>query len=177
MLRAPALVALAAAAATWGLAACAPALNWREVRLHGPGVVALLPCRPDVHVRRVRLAGMEVDLTLHSCTANDVTWALAVADLADAALTPRAVRELREAAAANVAAGPPRSLPFVIEGATLPGGAGRLALEGRRPDGAVVQEQLAVFARGTHVVQATALGRQLPDDAADMFFGALRVAP
>jgi hypothetical protein len=37
--------------------------------------------------------------------------------------------------------------------------------------------QLAVFAHGTRVYQATVLGERLPDELADTFFGSLRVSP
>jgi len=56
-------------------------------------------------------------------------------------------------------------------------GSRRLVIEGRRPDGQAVTMQLAVFAHGTRVYQATVLGAQLPEGAADTYIGALRVAP
>ena len=39
------------------LSACTPTYNWREVRPEGSGVVLMMPCKPDSHARRVRLAG------------------------------------------------------------------------------------------------------------------------
>ena len=50
-----------------------------------------------------------------------------------------------------------------------------LRLQGRLPDGRAVQMQLAVFARGTQVFQATVLGDAVPDDAAETFFASLRL--
>jgi hypothetical protein len=50
-----------------------------------------------------------------------------------------------------------------------------VALQGRLPDGRAAMEQVAVFAYGTQVYQATVLGEQLPEEAVDTFFGALRL--
>ena len=52
---------------------------------------------------------------------------------------------------------------------------GRVHLEGRRPDGATLQEQAGFFAKGLRVYQATVLGKKVPLDAADAFFGGLRL--
>jgi len=61
-----------------------------------------------------------------------------------------------------------------VPGATPHADSTRLRLEGRRADGQPVREQVLLFARGTLVVQATALGATLPDDAVDTFFASLR---
>ena len=45
------------------------------------------------------------------------------------------------------------------------------------PDGRAVTEQVAVFAKGTRVFQAMALGDKLDAEAVDTFFGSLRLAP
>ena len=157
-----------------GLTACSPALDWREIRPEDSGAVAMFPCKPTTHARKVRLAGGEVLLTLYACTADDTTWALAFTDLADPARVGRALDELRLSAAANIGAGAPRTLPLAVEGATPSTAAGRVALEGKRSDGVAVQEQVAVFAKGTRVFQATAIGARLPAEGLDVFFDGLR---
>src|SRR5262245_60104525 len=54
-------VATGAIALAVGLAfsvsACSPALDWRETRLQGPGLLALFPCRPVAQSRQIELAG------------------------------------------------------------------------------------------------------------------------
>ena len=40
------------------LTACAPTLNWREVRGSQAGLVASFPCKPDHHVRQVSVEGL-----------------------------------------------------------------------------------------------------------------------
>lgn len=39
------------------LAACSPALNWREVRATPSALKAMMPCKPDKAVRQVAVAG------------------------------------------------------------------------------------------------------------------------
>jgi hypothetical protein len=156
------------------LAACSPALDWRELRPEDSGAVVMFPCRPASHARQVRLAGAEVRLTLHACSADEATWALAFADLADPARVGPALDELWRSAAANIAARETHELPLVVPGATPNPGAGRLALAGQRADGAPVQEQVAVFAKGTRVYQATVIAPVLPAEGLEIFFGGLK---
>jgi hypothetical protein len=157
------------------LAACSPALDWREMRPDGSGAVVSFPCRPSSHARKVRLAGGDVELTLYACTAGDITWALAWADVTDPARVAQAVDELRRSAAANIGAVTAQDLPLNVPGATPNLGAGRVALTGQHSDGQVVHEQMAVVVKGTRVLQATALGAQLPPEAMEIFFGGLRL--
>lgn len=167
------LCGLAAAA----LAACSPALDWREVRPEGSGVTVLLPCRPSLQERTLPLAGRPVRLLLAACSAGGQTWGVAVADLGDPALVGPALDELRRAAARNIGAAEGRPLPLTVSGATPAAQAGRVALEGRNPEGNAIREQVAVFAHGTRVVQATVLGEQLPAEGVETFFTSLKVGP
>jgi len=160
------------------LAACSPALDWRELRPDGTDVVALFPCKAGSHAREVSLAQRQVRMVLYACTAGEVTWALAWADLGDPTLVGPALLELREAAARNLRAEPTsHTLAFNVAGATPNVHSARLRIQGRLPDGLDVTEQVAVFAKGTLVFQATALGEKLSTEAADTFFGALRAGP
>ena len=123
------------------------------------------------------LAGRPVNLSLQACSASGQTWALAWADVADPALVGSALRELRDTAAANIGAQSSSPLPLSVPGATPHADSTRLRLEGSRADGKPVREQMALFVRGTLVVQATALGAALPDYAVDTFFSSLRAGP
>ena len=97
--------------------------------------------------------------------------------MTDPAQVGPALRELRDAAAANIGAQSSVALPLSVPSATPHADSVRLLLQGRRADGQPVSEQIALLARGTIVVQATALGATLPDDAADTFFASLRAGP
>lgn len=160
-----------------GLAACAPALDWRQVRPPEAPWVASFPCRPSSHARKVILAGREVRMTLYACQADGVTWGLSEAALQDPAAVPPALRELRQAAAANLGAAEQTPLPGSVPGATPQPESGRFRLHGRLPDGQPLASEVAVFSRGTWVYQATALGGRPTAEGLETFFGGLRFVP
>jgi hypothetical protein len=166
--------AAAAAGLAW-LAACSPALDWREVRVEGREAAVLLPCKPAAHARQVRLGDDSVTLTLQACQAAGMTWGVASADVADPTRVGAALQALREASVGNLGAPSAAALPLQVAGATPQDASGRAAYAGRRPDGQPVQAQVAVFSRGTVVYQATVLGERLSAEAADTFFGSLRL--
>lgn len=159
------------------LQGCAPELDWREVRPPGQSVQAQFPCKPAAQERRVQLAGKPVSLTLQACTAGGQTWGLAWADLGDPTLVGRALAELGTAAALNIGAASPATQALQVPGATPNPSSQRATLKGQLPDGKAVQMQLALFAHGTRVYQATVLGPQVGAEAAQNFLGALRIAP
>jgi hypothetical protein len=177
------LTARSAAGAGWAgaaallLAACAPALDWREVRPEGSHMTLLMPCKSTAQQRQLPLAGAAVRLSLQACSADGQTWGVAHADVEDPARVAVALAELRASAAANVAAGAVELLPLQVPGATPQPGSERVRFDGRLPDGRTVQAQVAVLAQGTRVFQVTALGERLPAEAADTFFGSIRFAP
>jgi hypothetical protein len=159
------------------LAACAPALDWREVRPQDSGVTMLFPCKPDSHARRVVLGKQQVRLVLHACTAGASTWALAFADVGDPALVGEALNELGVVAQTNLGASHAQALSLEVDGATPNPQSRRIEFVGHMPDGRQVTEQVAVFTKGLRVYQATALSGKLEPEAVDTFFGNLRVAP
>jgi hypothetical protein len=166
-------VLLAAGAVLLG---CAPALDWRETRPDGSALQMQFPCRPTTQRRDVPMAGTRVNLALHACAAGGQTWGLAVADVVEPARVGPALAELAAAAASNLGASAPQSMTLKVPGATPNDASVRLRLRGRLPDGQAAQMQVAVFARGTQVFQATVLGNTLADEAAETFFASLRVA-
>jgi hypothetical protein len=145
------------------------------VRPEGSGAAAWFPCRPASHARIVALAGQQVRLTLHACSAGGSTWALAHADLRDPVHVPQALADLRASAASNLGATTSRPVLGHVEGETPNASAGRFELVGQLPDGAAVREHAAVFAKGMRVYQATALGARLDERALETFFGGLRL--
>ena len=159
------------------LAACTPTLDWRTVRPDGSGLEALFPCKPSAMERRVQLAGKMVSLTLQACASGGQTWGLASADIGDPALVGRTLPELGSAAALNIGAAAPAAAPMQVPGATPNPASQRATLRGALPDGTAVRMELAVFSHGTRVYQATVLGPQVPEEAAQTFLGALRIAP
>lgn len=159
------------------MSACSPALDWREVRPDGGAVVALFPCKPKSQSRSAPLAGAPVPMTLLSCDVEAMTFALSHADLADPTRVTPAAIELRRALAANLGAVDVRTEPVVVPGMTPNAEAVRIRVAGHLPDGSPVNEQAALFVRGTRVYQAVVLGARLDASAADVFFENLRFAP
>jgi hypothetical protein len=163
---------------TWigigGLAGCAPALDWREVRPEASDVVAVFPCKPDRAEREVPLGERRVRMRLLSCSVDGTVFALSGSDAVDPAQVTPALAALRETAARNVAAPAAAAVAFVVPGATPNGQAGRLRLDGRRPDGQPLIAHAAFFARGTAVWQATVMGAAPPAEAVDTFFAGLQ---
>lgn len=157
-------------------AACSPALDWREVRPEGSGLQALFPCKPAGHVRKVTLVGTAVEMTLYACTAGGATYAVGFADIGQPQRVERALAELSAAAARNIdSKGAHAVAPLRVEGMTPNPQAARQAFAGQLGDGRRVEEQVAVFARGTLIYQATMVGAKLEIDAIETFFGALRL--
>jgi hypothetical protein len=155
--------------------ACTPALDWREVRPEGSGAVAVFPCKPSSHARMVALAGSAVRLTVTACRAGSTTFGLAFADVVDPGRIGPALAELTESAVQNLSgrAEPPR--PLSVSGMTPNPAAARIRLSGRRPDGAAIEEEIAVFTKGTRIYQATVLAPRLDREVVDTFFDALKL--
>ncbi len=89
------------------MSACAPALNWREVRPpQADGLVGSFPCKPDSRERRVALPGVErpVTMRLWSCEADGARWALGFLQLDDALAVAPALRALAASTRDNLQA-------------------------------------------------------------------------
>ena len=155
--------------------ACSPTLDWRELRPEDSGIAALFPCKPDRHARKVVVAGHALRMEMLVCSAGGSTYALAFADLPDPAAVAPVLAELRALAITNIAAAPASAASLQVPGMTPNPQAARIALTGRLPDGAAVQEQAAFFARGMRVYQASVVGARLAGDAADTFLAALKL--
>lgn len=161
------------------LGACSPAHDWRDVRPAGTRITMQFPCRPVAQQRAVALAGPAVELTLLACTAGGQTWALAHAELADPSRIGPALAELRSAALSKLNAVDAPPLSPAVPGATPNAHAGRVRLNGRASAASdrrgALQMELALFADGTQVFQASVLGETLPAEAVDTFFMSIGV--
>jgi hypothetical protein len=161
---------------TLALLACSPALDWREFKPTGQAVSLLLPCKPNHQERSVSLADRPVRLHLYLCTASGHTWALAFADVADPQQLGSALAALSRSAQANIAGHGASPLPLRVAGATPHPSSQHQRFAGQLPNGAAVRMQVAVFAHGTWVFQATAMGPDLPPEAAEVFMSSIRFA-
>jgi len=169
-------VVWAVLAVAFAAASCTPVLDWREVRPGGARLAALFPCRPELQVRRLPLAGTVVEMSLWACSAGGATYAVGFADVGEPHRVALALDELAASAARNIrSTGTPGTVPLRVAGMTPNPRAKRQTLAGQLADGQRVQEQMAVFVRGARVYQATMVGARLDDEAVEMFFGALRL--
>ncbi len=141
------------------LAACQPALNWREVRPEGAGALALFPCKPVIEQR----PGMG----LASCEAAERRFALSWAEVPDASRVGDALRAMPLALAAKLGQALPPAQPLQVPGMTPLPEAAQYRLNGSR---------VAVFAHGGRVYQLLMSADR--DDAAawEAFVGGLRLA-
>jgi hypothetical protein len=171
----PAFVARAAACVlALSAAACSPALNWRTFVPEDSGLSMTFPCRPDRHARAVVLAGASVHMEMLVCSTAGATYAVSFADVADPARMSALLSEWRAVAIANVrgAAGPPT--PMQVAGMTPNDQSVRVAIDGKLPDGAAVQERAAFFVHGLRAYSASVIGAKLDPAAAEVFLAGLK---
>lgn len=157
-----------------GLGACSPTFDWRSVPLPETQLVAELPCRPARFQRDVTVAGVPLKLFMLSCETGGVTYGVATAEVADPAQVDAVLFALRDSAAVAIRSADSTAGALNLDGITPFSGNTSAHLHGRRPDGETIEEALRVFARGTRIFQACAVGAALPDTALRPFEEGLR---
>jgi hypothetical protein len=153
------------------LAACTPALNWRQVPLDRINV--LLPCKPDRAERTMRVGTREVKLSMAGCEAGGALFAVSHIPLADEAATAGLMQDWRAATLANL-----HATSIVENPLPVPTGftaANRIAVQGQRPDGSPVQGQLLWLVAGSNVFHLAVYGERLTPELADTFFSDAKV--
>lgn len=169
----------AALAALLALGACSPTYNWRELRLEGAPLLALMPCKPESATRPVPLGAAPTELHMHSCEAGGLRFAVAWADVGDAAQVVPALGAWRSASLQSIRVAPTPvddpSTAWTVTVAGVPMVLGVRA-QGQDAQGQPVQARAAYFAQGTRVFQAAVYGAKLPDEAVDPFFAGLRLS-
>ena len=171
MTRPTLLIAALAAACS---AACSPTLDWREFVPEGTDIHVSFPCRPDRQARAVTVAGTRSQMEMLACSAGDATFALAFVDVADPARVGAALAELRETATRNLQDPSSQTGALQIPGMTPNEQAARVAIAGKLPDGTLVHEHAAFFARGLRVYQAAVIGARPATQVVDAFMTGLR---
>jgi hypothetical protein len=161
-------------AAVWCLGACAPTYDWRGVPLPDTQLVTELPCRPGRFQRDLTLAGVPLKLFMLSCEAGGVTYGVATADVADPTRVDAVLHALTAGAGTAIRSADGPAGAFNMSGITPFSGNTSARLHGKRPDGQAVEESIRVFARGTRVFQASAIGAVLPETALKPFEDGLR---
>ncbi len=173
-----AVVAAVAVLAGLVVSGCADDPQWREMRPPEFASLTLaFPCRPARSARRVELAAQPVELTLLSCQVPDVTFAASTALIDDPGRVGAMLQALSRATAANVGAELPSPRVIHIPGMTPNDHSAYHEILGRRPDGAALRVQSAVFARGTRVYQLIRLGAPDKLQVQDAWWATPRFAP
>lgn len=157
------------------LAGCSPALNWREARLSDAPVQLLFPCKPERTQREAPLGGASRSMTMLSCDADGLVFALTYARVDAAADRSAALTAWQRLTLANLSAAATLALavPQALAGATAQGA----AVQGRRPDGRALVAELLWFAVGPWVFQASVLTQDagpMPAAAAAAFWAGIR---
>lgn len=154
------------------LAACSPTLNWRELRLEGAPLLALMPCKPESATRPVPMLGEPTKLHMHSCEAGGLTFAVAWAELPDTNRAAEALDQWKTASLAAIRAAPEGGQAWDIKLAganTLRG----VRAQGSDHQGQALQSQTAYFSQGNKVYQAAIYGPKIAPDASTAFFEGL----
>jgi hypothetical protein len=159
------------------LAACSPALNWRDVQPDDTALSLLLPCKPDVAQQTVPMGGMPTVLTIRGCDAGGATFAVAVADIGSASAVMQVLSQWQDVTLAGIKAG---AGGVQRVAARVPGASGAPApmlvkALGQRADGSAIHSRAMYFAQGTQVFQVMMLASTPSPDAEDMFFSSVKL--
>ncbi len=108
--------------AVLALGACSPTFDWRDTRIDGHRLLALLPCKADRAQREVPVGDQQRALQMVGCKVGVRTFALSAVRLTEPGAAPQALQGWQRAAVQgwglDSAAAPAASLkPFVPQGA------------------------------------------------------------
>lgn len=160
------------------LMACSPTFNWRTVSADSAPLQALMPCKPDAASRQVPLAGVPTALQMRSCDAGGLTFAIAWADVGEAARVEPALRGWQQATRLAVRAEPapggaaPPGAEVRVRGADRAEGLSARGLDHR---GQPIEVRAVHAVRGTHLVQAAIYGQAIDDELVRTFFEGLQL--
>lgn len=157
--------------AALALAACSPALNWRQAPLGG--LSFSLPCKPDKAQRTVTLGGRDVALEMQGCEAQGALFAISRARVGDATAIPEVIQGWRASALAAMRADPAAVTVLAAPshvGVSGLASAAWFSAVGLRPQGGKVQAQLAWLVLGGDVYHLAVYADVLGADMTEPFF-------
>ena len=93
---------LVSATLALALAACSPKYDWREVRGQGAKYVVMLPAKPASFTRDINLGGSRVPMTMTAAEVDRVSFAVATAELPNAAHASAALAAMKKTMVANI---------------------------------------------------------------------------
>jgi hypothetical protein len=162
---------LVSVALAFGLAACTPRYDWREVRGTESPYTVLMPVKPASHARPVNLGGTEVTMTMTAADVDGALFAVGTANMPSAASASNALTAMKTALVHNIG-GSVRS-----EKAAVANGVATLDVEAAA-EGAHGRILFAhLVARDTRIYQVVAIGtdKNLPREAVDTFLTSFKL--
>ncbi len=155
------------------LTACAPELNWREVRGDDAHFSVLLPSKPATHTRTIDLDGQTVEMSMTGGAVGELSFVVASARIPDAARQPAALAAMQTAMLHNIRASTHTEKTVNLKGgvpATEVSASGQAASDGRP-----LQMQARFATYRDRVYEAVALGPKdkLSPEAAETFLASL----
>ena len=154
--------------------ACSPALNWRDVRPGGTRLALLLPCKPDKAEKTVPLGGKPTRLMMVGCNAGGATFAVASADMGEAAMAASVLAQWQALTLENMRAQTAQATALKLPGAAVQPPAVLVKAMGRRLDGTAVSGHAAYFAQGSQVFQVVLYADQIPPGLSETFFSGIK---
>lgn len=146
----------------WLVAACSPALNWRDVRPGDGALVAVMPCKPEAAQRDVSLAGHAVSLHMLSCDTADLVFAVAALRVPETLQAEEVVQAWKRASVASLKAPPDQGQAWVpVQRLDVPVWGWKV--DGQRHDGSRVTAHLLWLARDREVFQIAVYGAASPE--------------
>jgi hypothetical protein len=158
-------------ALAFGLAACTPRYDWREIHGTEAPYTVLMPVKPASHTRPVNLGGTEVAMTMTAADVDGALFAVGTASTPNAAAAANALAAMETALVRNIGGTVRREKAAIANGiATLDIEAAAEGAHGR-----VLFAHLV--ARDTRIYQVVAIGtdKTLPREAVDTFLTSFKL--
>ncbi len=147
------------------LAACNPALNWRQVNLQT--LNARLPCKPDSATRTVPLAGRPVEMEMMGCEADGALFAISHVRAENKATAMTSQAEWQAQALKALQASSSHSVP--LPAAAWANTRVSIRAAGKDAAGKSMQAQLSWWVRDADVYHLAVYSEHLPDTMTQAF--------
>jgi hypothetical protein len=162
---------LVPAALAFGLAACTPRYDWREVHGAEAPYTVLMPVKPASHARAINLGGIQVTMTMTAAEVDGALFAVGTAVMPDAAAAANALAAMGKALVRNIGGAVKK------ENATAAAGTSTLDIEAV---GSGAQPRLLfarLVAKDARVYQIVVIGTEktLPREAVDTFLTSFKL--
>ena len=164
-----------------GLTACQPSLNWRAVQLEGTNLKFELPCKPDKTTQSVKMAGLDIDLSMVGCEANDGVWVVMTALVPAAADRGEILKGWRMATLQNMRATQTQDISWSPSRVAALPGVLRIKSLGTSAKGQAIQAQAVWFSHlegeSVRLVHAVVYQNQGPklDSSAEQLIESLKL--